>query len=310
MLKRFNVTAESWQHALSLISTILDYNTKTYGESMMAIDYSEDGLPQIPITNKDWATWVGYEHDEQTLWFYPSVEVRSDKTVVRKKYGYKQVIPLAKSVIWNAALYLHFLQKPLHPRAIVKAVTQSLYKDSNCQPQEFITPLAALIAKLCATVLSIVCNDSGHINRCGLQILKDDLDTEYKGKTCTNKALRRRVCMQLVARGIGGLGTRTQQHNCILQALKAYPSLKGSAVRAIERMLTLDKKLLAMNDGVAILLPYTLEERKMLCANSYAMSTKDRTLQRVRILRDKLSRGVLLSAAERKFKYRHKELFK
>ena len=283
---------------------------ESYGESLGTIDYSEKGLAQIPITNKEWAAWVGYEHDEQTLWFYPSVKLNLDGTPIRQKYGYRQVVPLAKSVIWNAALYLHYLQKPLHPRAILNAITQSLCKDSNCQPPEFIDPLAARMAKLCSTVLSVVCNVSGHINRCGLQILKEDLDTNYKGRTCTNRALRRKVCMQLVAQGIGGLETRVQQHNRILQALKAYPALKGSAVRAIERMLTLDKQLLEMNDGVALLLPYTQEERKGLCDNSHAEDTKAKTLQRVQALKDKLATGVKLSVAERMFKSRHRELFK
>lgn len=310
MLTRVNVTAESWQDALSLISVILDYVTKSYDTSTGIIDYSDEGLSQIPITNKEWALWVGYEHDEQTLWFYPSVKRHPDGTLSRQKYGYKQAIPLAKSVIWNAALYLHFIQKPLHPRAIIKAITQSLWRDSNCEPQEVIAPLASLMARLCSAVLSVVCNNSGHINRCGLQILKEELDTEYKGRTCTNKMLRRRVCMQLVAQGIGGLETRTQQRNCILQVLKAYPSLKGSAVRAIERMLTLDKKLLELNNGVAILLPYTFEERKGLCSNSYATNTKNKALQRVQDIKDKLFNGGALTAAERVFKSRHKELFK
>lgn len=310
MLTRFNATADSWQDATSLISAILDYVTESYGESLGAVAYNEDGLSQIPITNKEWASWVGYEHDEQTLWFYPSVKRQANGFLARQKYGYRQVVPLAKAVIWNAALYIHFLQKPLHPRAIVKAITQSLWKDSNCEPQEVIAPLASLMARLCYTMLAIACNDTGHINRCGLQILKDGLDTTFKGRTCTNKALRRRVCMQLVAQGIGGLETRIQQRNRILRTLKAYPSLKGSAVRAIERMLTLDKDLLQMNNGVSLLLPYTLEDRKELCSNDYATTTKNKALQRVQDIKDKLSSGNVLTAAERKFKSRHKELFK
>ena len=102
MLKRFNATAASWQNALSLISAIQDYVMESYGESLGTIDYSEKGLAQIPITNKEWAAWVGYEHDEQTLWFYPSVKLNLDGTPIRQKYGYRQVVPLAKSVIWNA----------------------------------------------------------------------------------------------------------------------------------------------------------------------------------------------------------------
>lgn len=123
-------------------------------------------------------------------------------------------------------------------------------------------------------------------------------------------ANNREICLELIAGGLLELETRIQQRNRIIRVLRRIGKDTPSYVRAIERMLTLDKKLLAMNDGVAILLPYTLDERKMLCANSYARSTKDRSLQRVRILQDKLSNGGALTAAERVFKSRHKELFK
>lgn len=305
MLKHTNVVLEDWDSALSDIRKLIDYVHDTFGESFGKVPYSDDGLSQVPITNKDWARWVGYEHDEQTLWFHRIVQKQPDGTCVKKYYNEKAAWFLARSVTWNAAMYIHFI---LHPRAMYKALLQSLACDSTC-PTDIAELVASQLSHLCYGVLSIVCDENGAINRCGVQLLKDNLDTKLRRRACTNKALRRNICMQLVAQGIGGLETRIQQRNRIIQVLKGYPELKGSAVHAIERMLTLDKRLLKMNCGVSILLPYTDADKRIVHDNALAQERKANALVRAQALLEKIRSKVPLTSAERKFKSRHKELF-
>lgn len=308
MLKRINVTLESWQQSLDIVRQLIDYVSATFGESDGNILYSEDGLPQVPVTNKQWASWIGYEHDEQTLWFRPIVKRQLNGFLARQPYGAKALLQLARSVVWNTALYIHFLRNPLHPRAMYRAVAQSLVQDSTC-PQELIEPLASQISRLCYRILVAISDSDGDINRCGVQLLKDNLDTTLRGRSCTNKALRRSVCLQLVAQGIGGLETRIQQRNRILRVLKGYPALKGSAVRSIERMLTVDKELLGMNGGVAILLPYTDADKKNIYSTVQTQRRLDTVQKRVQAICEKLRAGEKLTAAERTFNSRHKDLF-
>lgn len=308
MLKRINVTLESWQGSLSIINQLKDYVSETFGETEGVVPYSDDGLSQVPVTNKQWAKWVGYEHDEQTLWFRPAVKRQLNGFFVRQPYGAKTVLHLARSVVWNATLYIHFLRKPLHPRAMFKAFVQSLMRDSTC-PQDLVEPLASQLSRICYRVIAVICDGNGRINRCGIQFLKDNLDTTLHKRSCTNRTLRRNVCLQLVAQGIGGLETRIQQRNRIIRVLNGYPALKGSAVRSIERMLTKDGELLKMNGGVAILLPYAKSELKVLRNNTPNDSKRGSALERVKYLQEKIARGEKLTAAERTFKSRHKDLF-
>jgi hypothetical protein len=309
MLNRIDVTKESWDSISTLIQKLLQNIQDTHGKSMGSLPFNDEGLSQIPLTNKQWASWVGYEHEEQTLWFSVSLKRSPSGFLVKQTYGAPALMPLVKSVVWNTALYIHFLKSPVAPEAMRKALHQSLLEDSNC-PQDLIPLIVSMAHKLCKEVLLVVCNDRGEINRCGLQLLKDNLDATMGARTCTNKALRRQVCMQLVAQGIATLDTRIQQNNRIIRYLKGVNNLKGSAVRAIERMLLLDKELLKMNNGVAILLPYTESERVSIRRDSHRLQYDKANRNRAEAIKKKMANGEKLIPAERKFKSVHKELFK
>jgi hypothetical protein len=308
MLKRINVTWETWDDISLLLDVLIKDTIKSYGNSTGTLPIAEDGLAQVPITNKEWASWVGYEHEEQTLWFSHALHKSPSGFLVKQYYGAKSIIPLTKAVVWNAGLYIHFTGGKLAPRSIRNAILQSLQYDSSC-PDVLWESVAGLSEKLCKTILAIVCDADGHINRCGLQILKDNLDAPLGPRNCTNRALRRNACLQLIAMGLGTLGTRIRQNNCIVRFLKGMPNLKGSAIKAIERLLLTDKELLRMNGGVSLLLPYTEKEKHLIYTDVQRLRRKSSVETRIARIKEKVSMGQALTDAERKFKHRHKEMF-
>ena len=117
------------------------------------------------------------------------------------------------------------------------------------------------------------------------------------------------ICMKLIEDGFLELDTRIQQRNRIIRFLRSAGEYAPSHVRAIERMLTLDKRLLNMNGGVSILLPYTDEDKKDIYMSDRARITQGATKERAQALLEKIRSKVPLTSAERKFKSRHKELF-
>lgn len=306
-LTRENITAREWSSILKTIAKLAKNIESTYGKSFGKPLIARRGLSQIPITNSDWAAWVGYEHEEQTLWFKQILRRSPSGYLVKCLYGPPSLLALAKSVVWNAAMYIHFLQKPLSERAMYKAILQSL-QDSSC-PEQQRQQVADATATLCTAILASVSDSNGKINRCAIQLLKDDLDTRLGPRTCTNRNLRRNLCKQLLIRGIATLNSRTMQQNMLREAVKNEPRLKGSAVRSIERMLILDKRLIEINDGVTILLPYTTEEISKIHADTKLKSNRLSTENRVLAIKEKIRNCETLSGADRKFKSKHKRLF-
>lgn len=308
ILKRENITGREWNSVLKEIRKLTERVSQIYGDSFGNPLMSDDGLYQIPITNKEWASWVGYEHEEQTLWFKPIFRKHPSGFLTKCPYGPPSLQALAKSIIWNTALYIHFFNKPVANRAIHRAVWQSL-QDSSC-PMDLRESVMETTAGLCIAILSSVSDAKGTINRCAIQLLKDDLDTKLGSRTCTNRNLRRNLCHQLIIQGIATLKTRTLQQNMLRTAVKGENRLKGSAVKSIERMLTTDEKLLKLNYGVSILLPYTPKEISKLRSSSRSLAEKDHIADRVNTIKEKIHNCMTLAGADRKFKSKYKDLFR
>jgi hypothetical protein len=117
------------------------------------------------------------------------------------------------------------------------------------------------------------------------------------------------ICMKLIEDGFLELDTRIQQRNRIIRFLRSAGEYAPSHVRAIERMLLLDKELLKMNNGVAILLPYTESERVSIRRDSHRIHYDKANRNRAEVIKKKMANEEKLTSAERKFKSLHKELF-
>ena len=308
LLKRTDITRESWLNQIAYLKRLINNTEESYADCMGKPYESMDGLFQIPLTNKEWAKWVGYEHDEQTLWFKPIMKKSKNGFLVRGIYGPKSAVALVRALTWNASLYIHYLNKPIAHDAVIRAAKNSM-EWSSC-PVDLVPDVIKTIEELCIKIISAVSKDNGEINRASLQFLKTDIGEKLLGRrTCVNHALRKNICNQLIVNGIATMRTRLEQQILIRNTLKNVDALKSSAVRAIERMLTMDKNVLKMTGGLSILLPYTKEEKTLIYKKNRTDKTKTDTNDRVMEIYEKLANGEKLNATERKFKSRHKELF-
>lgn len=306
-LRRINITAQEWQKLIDRVNKLSESNRKDFEDSRNNTYIRTDGLAQVPITNKEWAKWVGYEHDEQTLWFRPRVSKTPSGFLIQKPISYVSALALARSVTWNAALYIHLLNKPLAPKAIYGALAQSL-KVSNC-PSDMLSTVLKALEELCLSTLDALSDSDGSINRCSIQILKNELSGKLGRRNCSNRTLRKAICMKLLVNGIASLKTRREQQVMLLAELKKTPKLKGLAVHSIERALRLDPTILNATDGICVLLPYTEEELSEIRSSASTQGLTHDIAQRASDIINKIKAGKALSSAERKFKCLHKDLF-
>lgn len=307
-LRRINITAQEWQKLIDRVTKLSESNRKDFEDSRNNTYIRTDGLAQVPITNKEWASMVHYEHDEQTLWFRPHIGRTPSGFLVKKPFGPFTALALARSVTWNAALYIHFMQKPIAPKAISNAIGISM-RDSSCPSEMMETAIQALV-ELCYSTLDALSAKDGTINRCSLQMLKNELSGKLGRRTCSNRPLRKRVAMRLLAEGIATMKTRREQQVLLIETFKSIPELRGTAIRSIERTLQTNKTILNATGGVCVLLPYTDDELSSIRSSSSTQGEHHSIEQRAEDIKAKMLNKEPLTHAERTFKYRNKDLFK
>lgn len=307
-LIRENVTLNCWEQVLAKFCYLAEENRKSFPMSAGNTYTRKDGLPQIPITNKEWASWVQFEHDERVLWFHPHIRMDMRTHLLTKvPFGHTTAFALVKAVVWNAALYINMMCQPIAPDSVRKALHQAML-DSNC-PKEILEEALDNMTCLCFSVLDAISDKSGEINRISLKILKEELSDRLKKRTCSNRALRRKVCKWLIAQGIATLPTRTEQQKMLVDTLKSVPQLKGVALHAIERMLKQDRQILEYTDGISILLNYTPDEISNIRKAASTQKDVHSVYDRAEDIRKKIRNRIRLTHAERMFKTRHVELF-
>lgn len=304
-LIRYNFMEKTWSKHIDYINAIANNNRKVFKDSKGVVLIKEGGLYQIPTTNKEWATWVKYEHEARVLWFRPHIKKSLSGFLERAPIGPSTTKALACSIIWNAALYIHCMKKPIAPEAIRRALLQGM-QETNCPPELFNDSVDAL-EQMCLSVLEAISDNCGNINRCAIGILEDELQDSLRRRTCTNRFLRRTVCMRLITNGIATLKSRTLQRKMMLDELKNVHELKAGAFKAIERMLLRDDRILRFTEGVSILLPYTREEDSKRKSNARKRITMDHVMERNYKIACKITEGKKLTAAERKYKSLHKD---
>lgn len=306
-LVRENVTFTSWREAINKLDERTRSNRVRFCRST-APEWPEDGaLRQVPLTNKEWAQLVGYEHDERCLWFRQTIRRNADGVLVAMAFGPSSLMALVRSITWNAAVYLSIYRRGIAGGAIAATAKMAL-RYSSC-PEELRGAAVASIESACLSVLGAIWTSIHGVNRCGLELLREELDGYLNRRTCTNRALRRRICLQLLAEGIMNLGSRTEQDEAIREKLNQYPELKATARRAIIKALTSGREFLEATEGVVILKPHTKAELAALVGLAKTNANADTKAARVEAIKAKMRRGESLTGAERKFKCKFSALF-
>lgn len=307
-LHRRDITAETWDETLTKITKTNEHNLELLEGEVPGFLLDDNGLQTVPLTNKEWAQWVGYEHEHRTLWFRAPMKRGRGGTLYLGRWGAVSCWALARAVAWNAALYIHLTAGRLSPSAVPATVARAM-RMSTC-PDAMLSPMChAITMMVMNTLMSISDPRAGQVNRIGLALLEEDLEGRLRGRTCTNKALRRSICMRLVARGIGGCSTRSEQERMLQKVLREEDRLKASALRSIRRMLQEDKTLLKHNGGKPLLLQFTTGERHSQQKQVQGGAALDRNMERVHSILCKMSSGKALTGAERVFKCKHRDLF-
>lgn len=304
-----DITGETWKDALSRLHQVNMENSRLLGEDTPAAFIADGGLPAVPLDNREWSRLVGYEHDEQCLWFRQTRKRGCRGRLELARMGAVSARALARAVAWNAALYIHFTGGRLAPGAARRPVSRMLSR-STC-PQVLLDWAARELEHMVLLALRAVTSPAdGTISRCGLQLLKEEIGPSRLGRrTCTNRALRRHVCMELVCRGIANCSSRTEQRAMLLDRLRVETSLKASAVRGIERLLASDPELLGMNGGRPVLLPWSEGEERFRRQDSHRHPWMEDIMVRVREIQAKQAQGLRLSGADRVFKCSHRDMF-
>jgi len=308
-LSRHNVTRDTWEEAICRIEAM----ARTEYAGMEGEDpsglFSSSGLPRIPTTNMEWSRMVGYEHEGRTLWFRIAVKKGASGSMFRARFGPISLRHLSRVITWNAAMAIHTSGLRLHPNAARLTAMHMLKEWSTC-PVDLLDRASDAVESMChGALMSVSTVQDRSINRMGMRLLEDSLGNSLGRRTCTNRALRRAVCMRLVARGIGGLGSRMEQRGMLRRELSQEGALKPSALRAIERMLSSDRALLAMNNGEPILIPYTGRERRELQEGMQADAAMQGNLERAARIQARMASGRALTGADRVFRCKHRELF-
>ena len=307
-LHKRDITAETWDEFLQKITETNERNLELLEGEVPGFLLSGEGLRQVPLTNKEWASAVGYEHEHRTLWFRPSMKRDRGGSMHLARWGAVSCWALARAVTWNAALYIHLTGRKLAHSAVKSAVARALGM-STC-PDTMLTAVCSAVNTMAMNALMSISDPrTGQVNRIGLAILEEELGDRLRGRTCTNRALRRHVCMRLLARGIASCQGRLEQERLLQKVLREEDRLKASALRSIRRMLMEDRALLALNDGRPLLHPFTREEKGLQQRHVQGDAALDRNMERAGEILAKMASGQALTGAERVFRCKHRGLF-
>lgn len=264
--------------------------------------FSDNGLTLIPTTCVEWSRVAGYEHEKGVKWF--SIGLYSDGRELRKQsMGSGSYFSMMASIMWNAALYIHFTRKPIHIGA-AEATAARFLKLSNIggmnNDEETVRQRIAMAAKAAGdyvnVVLATAMDSDGLIGEGGLDIIKENnslLRSLQKGR-CVNKALRNRIADSLVADGIGQCATRDEQERMLCRYVARDHKLKGGALRAIRRRLAVIPRY--MDEGVSPLIPYDFGGD-----NPVNMDRSRKADQRFAELLEDIEQGHAMTSAERRF---------
>ena len=304
------ISNELWNEAVyKLEQRVLNFE-KTF-RCGKQVSHNENGIRMSPCTAQLWRRDVGMEHDEYTCYFRHWFKKVDGKLQVCK-FSHLALMPLVRSCVWQGLLY-EFITGTLCGREAVRLrVEDELEHYSNLTSSQ-IRQSAGMLAQ---DFFNLVKNHLGAahtpLTRAGLGAAEKivvslpGLDYRNSRKGWSNRKLRREIAQQIIDAGVASLPTRKEQEAFVWKWLGQNSNLKQSAPSAILKLLC---NYYNLETGEVAIKPWSKEELSEIRKEARERGTAEKVMSRAAAILDKIQKGEKLTAAERKFKCVHKDLF-
>lgn len=293
-----------------------------------------NGITQIPIQNKEWLWLIGENPKCGVYNIYRPATRACNNRVLLHNLKPCDVPKLLEALIWNTLVCICLSQKTLHPLALYRTVNHAVLNLFRV-PRPYIIATSEAIYTYCLTAIETLYDPSidGYNNMLIIQgyfqnIPKFnpnmDWDVELPPARIKMSArfiapqdvldIRKHVVNQLLRDGVANLKTRKAQDALIV---KAANTMDGDFKTNKSALTAYLRRLHTFRDGVEvpILINYTNHEKNIKVKQALKIRyplwmRKERTDKRLALIMSKIDSGIALNSADRKWKCRHKKLFK
>lgn len=275
------------------------------------VSHDENGVRMSPCTTQLWRRDVRMEHDEYTCYFRHWFK-KVDGVLQVCKFSHLALMPLVRSCVWQGLLF-EFVTGTLCGREAVRLrVEDELEHYSNLTSSQ-IRQSAGMLAQ---DFFNLVKNHLGAartpLTRSGLGAAEKivvslpGLDYRNSRKGWSNRKLRKEIAQQIIDAGVASLPTRKEQEAFVWKWIGQNSDLKQSAPSAILRLLC---NYCDVETGEVAIKPWSKSELSEIRKEARERGTAEKVMSRANAILDKIQKGEKLTAAERKFKCVHKDLF-
>lgn len=269
-----------------------------------------DGVETAPCTTELWHKLVGTEHNEYTCYFRHWFR-KVDGKPTPHPFSHLALMPLVRSCVWQTLLAEFVTDKLAGRDAVRLRVEDELEHYSNLKSTELRHKIGSLAQDFFGCIKNHLSATDKPLNRAGLAgaeklvLNLPGLDYRSKRKGWSNRKLRKTLAQQIIDKGIGELSTRKEQEAFIWKYLSVDNDLKQSAPKAILKLLLnyFDE------DGVCIIKSWSKSELSEIRREAREKGSFSKTMILVDKISEKISSGEKLTESERKFVYRHRDLF-
>lgn len=308
------IDCTTWEILASSLQAAVEDQAEAMRNNHPVEFFVESGINMIPLDPKAWRKLAnGYEMDSdiKARWFSKYEKAPSGHGFVPSIPKPSDVPHLIEAVIWSTSMVVKYLKKGISSGAIRNTITNALQR-CPCSP-DIMFCVVTYATRYCIVVLQrLLLSPNGGVNRALEGFLEDMMEDSLTYTRWENKALRLKLIDGLLRKGIGEMESRSEQEAFIAEALRNnfVGEFNKSIHRAIIKYLTTSGYVMRRTKGVRPLAKYTKEElsEKLKVAATKKATYVDPVKKAAEIQR-KQRDGIPLTAAERKWKSRHTELF-